>query len=189
MRIVSWNVNGLRAVFKKGFLDIFNSLQADIFCIQEIKAHLEQLPEELHTLNKDFTGHFFSAQRKGYSGVAVYAKDRPLSIIRGTDKEEFDREGRVITLEYPDFYIINCYAPNAQAELARIDYKTAFNDNLKEFLKKLKTNKAVILCGDLNVAHQPIDLKNPKTNEHNPGYSREEREKFTQLLAAGFPLS
>ncbi len=185
MKIVSWNVNGLRAVYKKGFIDILKNSEADIFCLQEIKALTEQLPPELLDI-PGYTSFFFPAVRKGYSGVAVYSREKPLSTVKGIGVEEFDIEGRAVTLEYEKFYLINTYVPNAQHELKRIEYRNSFNDSLKNYMLELQKTKPVILCGDLNVAHQPIDLKNPKANEKNPGYSPEERQKFTELLNAGF---
>ena len=185
MKIVSWNVNGLRAVHNKGFLDLLGEMNPDIICLQEIKALKEQLPQDL----LDFPGYekyFFSAKRKGYSGVAVFTKGKPVNVTKGIGEDQYDDEGRVITLEFKEFFLVNCYVPNAQHELARLPYRETFNDALKEFVLDLKKKKGVIICGDLNVAHKPIDLKNPKTNEKNPGYSIEERNKFDELLNAGF---
>ncbi len=185
MRIVSWNVNGLRAVLQKKALDNVWALDPDVLCLQETKAKPEQLPAEFPGID-GYRTHFHSAERKGYSGVALVTRREPLTLIRGIGHGELDSEGRTLTAEYDDFYLINCYVPNAQPELARIGPRMAFNDALKEFMLDLDHRKPVILCGDLNVAHQPIDLRHPKANEQNPGYSREERTKFSELLDAGF---
>lgn len=184
-KMVSWNVNGLRAAHKKGFLKTLKKLDCDIFCIQETKANPGQLPEDLVDPG-EYRGLFYSAERKGYSGVAAYSRLPVLSESRGLNEPRFDTEGRVLTLEYPEFFLVNCYVPNAQPDLKRIEYREAFNDRLKEHLLELEEEKPVILCGDLNVAHNPIDLKNPSRNEQNPGYSIRERRKFTDLLDAGF---
>jgi exodeoxyribonuclease-3 len=185
MRILSWNVNGLRAAYKKGFMDVFRELKPDIFCIQEIKAYVQQLPEELSEIS-GYREYFYSAEKKGYSGVAIYSKIKPLSHQFGLGQSQFDSEGRIITLEFNDFFLVNCYVPNAQPGLARIDYRKAFNDLLRDFSQELKKKKPVILCGDFNVAPEAIDLKNPKTNEENPGYSLPERQKFSELVESGF---
>ena len=182
MKLISWNVNGLRAVWNKGFEDIFKKLNADIFCIQETKMQEGQL-------DVNFDGYintFNSAERKGYSGTAIFSKVKPISVTKGIGIEEHDNEGRVITLEFDKFYLVNCYTPNAQRELTRLDYRMKWEEDFKNYLVKLDSQKPVILCGDLNVAHNEIDLKNPKTNRGNAGFTDEEREKFTLLLNSGF---
>lgn len=182
MKLISWNVNGLRAVWNKGFEDIFKELNADIFCIQETKMQEGQL-------DVNFDGYiniFNSAERKGYSGTAIFSKVKPISVTKGIGIEEHDNEGRVITLEFDKFYLVNCYTPNAQRELTRLDYRMKWEEDFKNYLVKLDNQKPVILCGDLNVAHNEIDLKNPKTNRGNAGFTDEEREKFTSLLNSGF---
>lgn len=181
MKLVSWNVNGFRACLTKGFEEIFNNLNADIFCIQETKMQ----PEQADFSPEGYEKFFFSAERKGYSGTAVYTKVKPLSVQFGVDGKHMD-EGRVITCEYENFYLICCYTPNAQNELKRIDYRMEFEDDLRAYMTKLNKTKPVVLCGDLNVAHNEIDLKNPKTNRGNAGFSDEERGKFSELLDAGF---
>ena len=181
MKFVSWNVNGLRACMQKGFEDFFNSIDADIFCLQETKLQEEQMcffPEGYHT-------YLSCAEKKGYSGTAVFSKEKPLSVVYGIDGK-YNDEGRVITLEYPDFYLVNCYVPNAQDGLKRLDYRMEFEDCMREYLTNLDKSKPVYYCGDLNVAHKEIDIKNPKTNHHNPGFTDEERGKFSLLLDAGF---
>lgn len=179
MKFVSWNVNGIRACMQKGFLDFFNEINADFFCIQETKMQEGQLD-----LNIDGYHYYMnSAIKKGYSGTLIYVKEKPLNVIYGIN-EKYNDEGRVITLEYPTFYLINAYVPNAQDGLKRIEYRETFEDDLREYL--LSLNKPIIYCGDLNVAHNPIDLKNPKANEQNAGYSIQERTKFTTLLNSGF---
>ena len=179
MKFVSWNVNGLRACMQKGFLDFFKEINADFFCIQETKMQEGQLD-----LNIDGYHYYMnSAIKKGYSGTLIYVKEKPLNVIYGIN-EKYNDEGRVITLEYPTFYLINAYVPNAQDGLKRIEYRETFEDDLREYL--LSLNKPIIYCGDLNVAHNPIDLKNPKANEQNAGYSIQERTKFTTLLNSGF---
>ena len=182
MRFVSWNVNGLRACVGKGFVEVFNSLDADFFCLQETKMQPGQLELEL----PGYEQFWYSAEKKGYSGTAVFTKHTPLSVTYGVGADELDHEGRLITLEYPDFYLVTCYTPNAQDELKRIDFRMAWEDALRAHLCALDKQRPVIYCGDLNVAHQEIDLKNPGPNRGNPGFSDEERGKFTELLAAGF---
>ncbi len=182
MKLISWNVNGLRAVYNKNFEEIFNTLNADIFCIQETKMQEGQLLVEFAGYEK----FFYSAEKKGYSGTAVFSKVKPISVNYGIGVDEFDNEGRVITLEYDKFYLVNCYTPNSQRELTRLEYRMKWEDNFREYLKKLDNIKPVILCGDLNVAHEEIDLKNPKTNHGNAGFTDEEREKFSKLLSVGF---
>ena len=184
MKLISWNVNGLRACLKKDFLASFRTLDADVFCLQETK-----LQHHAGDLELDLPGyHQFwnSAEKKGYSGVAVFTKTEPLSVTYGLGVEDHDHEGRVITAEYEDFYLVCCYTPNAQNELKRLDYRMTWEDDFRGYLQKLDAVKPVILCGDLNVAHQEIDLKNPKTNRRNAGFTDEEREKMTDLLSAGF---
>ena len=182
MRLISWNVNGLRACLQKGFTDFFEASEADFFCLQETKLQPHQLTLEL----PGYEQFWNSAEKKGYSGTAIFARRAPLSVTYGVGVEELDHEGRLITLEYPDFYLLTCYTPNAQDGLKRIDFRLAWEDAFRARLCELDQAKPVIVCGDLNVAHQEIDLKNPKTNRGNPGFSDEERGKFTELLAAGF---
>ena len=182
MKLISWNVNGLRAVVKKGFVDIFNEQDADIFSLQETKLQEGQIELDLPGYHQ----YWNYAVKKGYSGTAVFSKEEALSVKYGIGIEEHDQEGRVITCEYVDFYLVNCYTPNAQAELKRIDYRMKWEEDFKDYLHELGKTKPVILCGDLNVAHQTIDLKNDKTNRKNPGFSDQERTKFTALLESGF---
>ena len=181
MKLVSWNVNGIRACINKGFFNFFDQMAADIFCIQETKMQ----PGQADLNQAGYYMFMSSALKKGYSGTLVYAKDRPIDVIYGIDGK-YNDEGRIITLEYEKFYFVCCYVPNSQDGLKRLDYRMEFEDDMRGFLGKLKQKKAVIYCGDLNVAHNPIDLKNPKANEMNPGYSIQERQKFSQLLASGF---
>ncbi len=182
MRFVSWNVNGLRACMQKGFLDFFEDIQADFFCLQETKLQEGQIQLDLPGYHQ----YWCYAEKKGYSGTAIFAKHAPLSVSYGIGIPEMDTEGRVITLEYPQFYLVTCYTPNAQRELARIDFRMEWEDAFRRFLSDLDAKKPVILCGDLNVAHQEIDLKNPASNRGNAGFSDEERDAFTKLLASGF---
>ena len=182
MKLISWNVNGLRAVYKKGFLDFFNDIDADIFCVQETKMQEGQITLEL----EKYEQYFNYAVRKGYSGTAVFTKIKPEKVTYGIGIEEHDQEGRVITLEFKNFYLVNCYTPNSGRELARLEYRMTWEDAFKEYLKQLDKNKPVIICGDLNVAHKEIDLKNPKTNRKNAGFTDEERNKISNLLEAGF---
>lgn len=182
MKCISWNVNGIRACVKKGFLDFFKEADADIFCIQETKMQEGQLDLELD----GYEQYWNYAVKKGYSGTAVFTKERPLAVTYGMAIEEHDQEGRVITLEYEDFYFVTVYTPNSQSELARLDYRMTWEDDFLAYLKGLEEKKTVVFCGDLNVAHKEIDLKNPKTNRKNAGFTDEERGKFTDLLAAGF---
>ena len=182
MKCISWNVNGFRAVLSKGFGEVFHALDADFFAIQETKMQEGQA---------DFTpdgyfAYYNYAEKKGYSGTAVFTKREPLSVAYGIGIPEHDTEGRVITLEYEDFYFITCYTPNARRELARLDYRMAWEDALRGYLVSLDQNKPIVFCGDLNVAHEEIDLKNPKTNHFSAGFSDEERGKFTELLSAGY---
>ena len=182
MRFISWNVNGLRACMEKGFLDVFQTLDADFFSLQETKMQPDQLTLEL----PGYEQFWYSAEKKGYSGTAVFTKHKPLSVAYGVGVEALDHEGRLITLEYPDFYLLTCYTPNAQDGLKRIDFRIQWEDALRGYMQGLDAKKPVIYCGDLNVAHEEIDLKNPKTNRGNAGFSDEERGKFSELLAAGF---
>lgn len=182
MKLISWNVNGLRAVYNKGFEETFKTLDADIFCIQETKMQEGQL-------DVNFEGYKFfmnSAIKKGYSGTAILTKVEPVSVSYGINIEKHDTEGRVITLEFEKFYLVNCYTPNSQRELTRLEYRVEWENDFREYLKKLDKNKPVILCGDLNVAHEEIDLKNPKTNRGNAGFTDEERREMTNLLNSGF---
>lgn len=181
MKMVSWNVNGFRACLNKGFEDSFAEMNADIFCIQETKMQ----PDQADFSPEGYEKYFYSAVKKGYSGTAVYTRIKPISVSYGLDGKH-DDEGRVITCEFESFYLICCYTPNAQNELKRIDYRMEFEDDMRAYMLKLNEKKPVILCGDLNVAHTEIDLKNPKTNRGNAGFSDEERGKFTELLDAGF---
>ena len=182
MKLVSWNVNGLRACLGKGFLDAFSSLDADIFSIQETKMQPDQAELDL----PGYKQYWNSAEKKGYSGTAVFTRLEPLNVTYGIGSEEHDREGRAITLEFEDFYLVNCYVPNAQRELTRLDWRMEWEDALREYLLGLDSRKPVIYCGDLNVAHQEIDLKNAKSNRGNAGFTDEERSKLTELLEAGF---
>lgn len=182
MKLISWNVNGLRACLTKGFLDFFEKEQADIFCVQETKMQEGQAEIQLDGYEQFWN----SADKKGYSGTAVFTKIKPLSVQYDIGIEAHSHEGRTITLEFEDFYLVNCYTPNAQQELARLSYRMEWENDFREYLKSLAGTKPVILCGDLNVAHQEIDLKNPKTNRKNPGFSDEERGKMTELLGSGF---
>ena len=182
MKLISWNVNGLRACVQKGFLDFFKEIDADIFCIQETKLQEGQISLELEGCHQ----YWNYAVKKGYSGTAVFTKEEPLTVTYGIGMELHDQEGRVITLEYPGYFLVTVYTPNSQNELARLDYRMQWEKDFLAYLKKLEEQKPVIFCGDLNVAHQEIDLKNPKTNRKNAGFTDEERQKFTQLLATGF---
>lgn len=182
MKFISWNVNGLRACMSKGFPDFFQSCDADIFCLQETKLQAGQIQ-----LDTDGYHQFWNyAQKKGYSGTAIFSKQEPISVINGIGVEELDTEGRLITAEYPDFYFVTCYTPNAQRGLARLNHRLKWDDAFREYLSELDKKKPVIICGDLNVAHKEIDLKNPGSNRGNAGFSDEERESFTKLLDAGF---
>ena len=182
MKFISWNVNGIRACVTKGFLDYFKEVDADIFCLQETKLQEGQIDLNL----EGYYEYWNYAQKKGYSGTAIFTKKKPISVAYGIDIEEHDNEGRVITLEFEDFYFITVYTPNSQSELKRLDYRMKWEDDFREYLKKLDNIKPVIVCGDLNVAHKEIDLKNPKTNRKNAGFTDEEREKLTILLDNGF---
>lgn len=182
MKFISWNVNGLRACVQKGFLDFFHTVDADFFCIQESKLQEGQIELDL----PGYYQYWNYAEKKGYSGTAIFAKKEPLAVTYGIGIPEHDREGRVITLEYESFYLVTCYTPNSQNELVRLPYRMDWEDAFLSYLKVLDEKKPVILCGDLNVAHQEIDLKNPKTNHQNAGFSDEERAKMSTLLDAGF---
>ena len=182
MKFISWNVNGLRACMGKGFPEYFAAMDADFFCLQETKLQAGQIQMDLPGY-KEFWNY---AEKKGYSGTAIFAKEEPLSVTYGVGVEELDTEGRLITLEYPDFYIATCYTPNAQQGLARIDHRLKWDEAFRNHLKALDEKKPVIVCGDLNVAHQEIDLKNPASNRGSAGFSDEERESFGKLLEAGF---
>ena len=182
MKLISWNVNGLRACEGKGFSDSFRQLDADFFCLQETKMQKGQLD-----LTFDgYESYWNYAEKKGYSGTAIFTKYKPLSVSYGLGIDQHDHEGRVITLEMPEFYLVNIYTPNSQDGLKRLDYRMTWDDDFREYLLRLDQNKPVIACGDMNVAHEEIDLKNPKTNRKNAGFTDEEREKFTELLSAGF---
>lgn len=182
MKLISWNVNGIRACLNKGFADAFKQLDADIFCIQETKCQPEQVELEF----EGYTSYWNSAEKKGYSGTAIFTKQKPLNVTYGIGIEEHDKEGRVITLEFEKFYMVDIYTPNSKRELERLEYRQIWEDEIRKYLLKLNETKPVIMCGDLNVAHEEIDLKNPKTNRHNAGFTDEERKKMTELLDAGF---
>ncbi len=182
MKFISWNVNGIRACMNKGFLDAFSSLDADIFCLQETKLQQGQIDLSLD----GYFQYWSYAEKKGYSGTAIFTKREPLNVFYGVGTPELDTEGRMITLEYPEFYFITVYVPNAQDGLKRIEHRVLWEDAFRQKVSELSKIKPVVLCGDLNVAHNEIDLKNPKANEGNAGYSKQEREKFNQLLDAGF---
>ena len=181
-KMISWNVNGLRAIYKKGFVDIFNEINADIFCIQETKLQEGQI-------DLSFPGYemyWNYAEKKGYSGTAIFTKIKPILVTKGIGIEEHDKEGRVITLEFEDYYLVTVYTQNSQTELKRLDYRMKWEKDFKAYIKELEKKKPVVICGDLNVAHKEIDLKNPKTNRKNAGFTDEERKKFTELLNDGF---
>lgn len=182
MKLISWNVNGLRAVINKGFMDFFKQIDADIFCIQETKMQEGQI----ELILDGYYQYFNSAIKKGYSGTAVFTKEKPLNVTYGIGIEEHDQEGRIITAEYEKFYLVNCYTPNSKRELERLEYRKIWENEIRKYLKKLEKTKPVIYCGDLNVAHEEIDLKNPKTNHYSAGFTDEERNKMTELLNAGF---
>ena len=182
MKFISWNVNGLRACLQKGFMDFFTHRDADFFCLQETKLQEGQLQLELPAYNQ----YWCYAEKKGYSGTAIFAKETPLSVSYGLGNPELDNEGRLIALEYQDFYLVTCYTPNAQRELARIEHRLKWDEAFRNYLVQLDAQKPVIVCGDLNVAHNEIDLKNPSTNRGNAGFSDEERGSFSQLLSCGF---
>ncbi|MCH4008751.1 exodeoxyribonuclease III [Companilactobacillus sp.] len=182
MKLISWNVNGLRAVVKHDFKETFDKLDADAFCIQETKLQEGQIDLDLPGYHQ----YFNYADRKGYSGTAIFTKEEPISVKMGLDVDEYNHEGRTITLEYPKFYLITSYTPNSQQKLKRIDFRMGYDDVLRQYMQELSKKKPVVLCGDLNVAHNEIDIKNDKTNHHNPGFSDQERAKFSELLDSGF---
>ena len=182
MKLISWNVNGIRACLNKGFSDFFKEVNADIFCLQETKCQ----PEQINLEFEGYTSYWNSAERKGYSGTAIFTKKQPVNVTYGIGIEEHDKEGRIITLEFEDFYLVTNYTPNAKRELERLDYRMIWEDEIRKYLLELNKKKPVIMCGDLNVAHEEIDLKNPKTNKGNAGFTNEERGKMTELLNAGF---
>ena len=182
MKLISWNVNGIRACLTKGFEDIFKKLDADIFCIQETKCQPEQIELEF----EGYTSYWNSAEKKGYSGTAIFTKQKPLNVTYGIGIEEHDKEGRVITLEFEKFYMVDIYTPNSKRELERLDYRQIWEDVIRKYLLKLNETKPVIMCGDLNVAHEEIDIKNPNTNHHSAGFTDEERNKMTELLNSGY---
>ena len=182
MKLISWNVNGLRAIYKKGFMDIFKKLNADIFCIQETKMQEGQIELDLN----GYYEYYNYAERKGYSGTAIFTKIKPLNVSYGIGIKEHDKEGRVITLEFDNFYMVNCYTPNSGRELARLDYRMIWEEAFRNYLEDLDSKKPVVVCGDLNVAHKEIDLKNPKSNRKNAGFTDEERGKIDILLNSGF---
>ena len=182
MKLISWNVNGIRACVGKNFMEFFNEVNADIFCLQETKLQENQIDLQLDGYHQ----YWNYAKKKGYSGTAIFTKKEPLNVIYGMGIEEHDQEGRLITLEFEDFYMVTVYTPNSQNELKRLDYRMKWEDDFRNYLKELDDKKPVIVCGDLNVAHKEIDLKNPKTNRKNAGFTDEERNKFTELMEAGF---
>lgn len=186
MKLISWNVNGLRAAVNKGFKEFFEEIDADILCVQETKMQLEQLDLFTEMLFKDYYQYWNSAEKKGYSGTAIFSKVEPISVTYGLGIEEHDKEGRLITLEYPEFYFVDCYTPNSKRGLERLPYRMIWEDEVRKYLKNLDKIKPVIYCGDLNVAHNDIDLKNFKANRGNSGFTDEERQKMTELLSSGF---
>ena len=182
MKLISWNVNGIRACLTKGFEEVFKKMDADIFCLQETKCQ----PDQINLEFQGYTSYWNSAEKKGYSGTAIFTKQKPINVTYGIGIEEHDKEGRVITLEFERFYMVDIYTPNSKRELERLEYRQIWEDEIRKYLLKLNETKPVIMCGDLNVAHKEIDLKNPKTNRHNAGFTDEERNKMTELLDAGF---
>ena len=186
MKLISWNVNGLRAVINKGFKDFYNTINADIICLQETKMQQDQISMDINEIFKNRYVYWNSAEKKGYSGTVVISKDKPINVTYGIGKEEHDKEGRIITLEFDKFYLVNCYTPNSKRGLERLDYRMIWEDEVRDYLINLNKIKPVVYCGDLNVAHNEIDLKNPSSNHHNAGFSDEERSKMTELLNAGF---
>lgn len=182
MKLISWNVNGIRACVNKGFKDFFKNVNADVFCIQETKCQKDQIDLEF----EEYYSFWNSAEKKGYSGTAIFSKIKPLKVTYGIGIEEHDKEGRIITLEFDNFFLVNNYTPNSKRELERLDYRQVWEDEIRAYLLKLNKTKPVIMCGDLNVAHNEIDLKNPKTNHKNAGFTDEERSKMTELLNSGF---
>ena len=186
MKLISWNVNGLRAVINKGFKDFYNDIKADIMCLQETKMQQDQISMDINEMFKDRYVYWNSAEKKGYSGTVVISKIKPINVTYGIGKDEHDKEGRIITLEFDSFYLVNCYTPNSKRELERLDYRMIWEDEVRSYLKELDKMKPVVYCGDLNVAHNEIDLKNPSSNHHNAGFTDEERSKMTALLNEGF---
>lgn len=182
MRLVSWNVNGLRACLGKGFQDVFDTINADMFCLQETKMQ----PGQAQVACEGYDEYWYSAEKKGYSGTALFTRQKPIEVVCGMGLDTHDHEGRIITAEYENFYLVTCYTPNSQSELKRLDYRMQWEDDFRDYVKELDALKPVIICGDLNVAHEEIDLKNPKTNRKNAGFSDEERAKMTELLESGF---
>lgn len=182
MKLISWNVNGIRACLTKGFEEVFKKMDADIFCLQETKCQ----PDQINLEFQGYTSYWNSAEKKGYSGTAIFTKQKPINVTYGIGIEEHDKEGRVITLEFERFYMVDIYTPNSKRELERLEYRQIWEDEIRKYLLKLNETKPVIMCGDLNVAHKEIDLKNPKTNRHNAGFTDEERNKMTELLDSGF---
>lgn len=182
MKLISWNVNGIRACLTKGFEEVFKKMDADIFCLQETKCQ----PDQINLEFQGYTSYWNSAEKKGYSGTAIFTKQKPINVTYGIGIEEHDKEGRVITLEFEKFYMVDIYTPNSKRELERLEYRQIWEDEIRKYLLKLNETKPVIMCGDLNVAHKDIDLKNPKTNRHNAGFTDEERNKMTELLDSGF---
>ena len=182
MKLISWNVNGIRACLTKGFSEFFRNIDADIFCLQETKCQPEQIELEF----EGYTSYWNSAEKKGYSGTAIFTKKQPIKVTYGIGIEEHDKEGRIITLEFKEFYLVTNYTPNAKRELERLEYRMIWEDEIRKYLLELNKKKPVIMCGDLNVAHEEIDLKNPKTNKGNAGFTDEERGKMTELLNSGF---
>ena len=180
--MISWNVNGIRATLTKGFMDFFNEIDADIFCLQETKCQVGQVEMEM----PGYYQYWNAAEKKGYSGTAIFTKEEPIKVIYDMGIDEHDKEGRVITLEFNDYFFVTVYTPNSKAELERLDYRMTWEDDFLNYLKNLEKTKPVIFCGDLNVAHKEIDLKNPKSNRRNAGFTDEEREKFSKLLEEGF---
>lgn len=181
-KMISWNVNGIRATLTKGFMDFFNEIDADIFCLQETKCQVGQVEIEM----PGYYQYWNAAEKKGYSGTAIFTKEEPIKVIYDMGIDEHDKEGRVITLEFNDYFFVTVYTPNSKAELERLDYRMTWEDDFLNYLKNLEKTKPVIFCGDLNVAHKEIDLKNPKSNRRNAGFTDEEREKFSKLLEEGF---
>jgi exodeoxyribonuclease III len=181
-KMISWNINGLRACMTKGFNDFFEKVDADVFCLQEIKLQEGQID----FAPKDYYSYWNYAEKKGYSGTAIFTKKEPIAVTYGIGIEEHDKEGRVITLEFDNYYLITCYTPNSKAELERLEYRMVWEDDFRKYMKCLEEKKPVIMCGDLNVAHEEIDLKNPKTNRRSAGFTDEERGKFTEFIEAGF---
>ena len=186
MKLISWNVNGLRAVINKGFKNFYNDIKADIMCLQETKMQQDQISMDINDIFKDRYVYWNSAEKKGYSGTVVISKIKPINVTYGIGKDEHDKEGRIITLEFDSFYLVNCYTPNSKRELERLDYRMIWEDEVRSYLKELDKMKPVVYCGDLNVAHNEIDLKNPSSNHHNAGFTEEERSKMTALLNEGF---